>query len=85
MKEKRLKEGLVGMIGISDTPLSLATGNHWKAKEAICSYPPRSLKAVLTGKERKWLSTGSVHTNTCILSEACFSNHCQEGLFLATK
>lgn len=42
MKEKRLKEGLMGMIGIQTLPLSLAVGNRWKAKEAICSYPPQS-------------------------------------------
>lgn len=84
MKEKRLKEGLMGMIGIQTLPLSLAVENRWKAKEAICSYP-FSLKAMLTGKERKWLSKGSVHRDTYILSEACFSNHCQESLFLAKQ
>lgn len=84
MKEKRLKEGLMGMIGIQTLPLSLAVGNRWKAKKAICSYPPQS-KVVLPGKEGKWLSTGSVHTDKYISGEACFSNHCQESLFLAKQ
>lgn len=57
----------MGKTGIPDALPKLSYRNSLESQTGHLQLPPphhpHSLKAVLTGIERKWLSTGNVHTN----------------------
>lgn len=61
------EEGLVGKTGIPDAFPKLGYRNSLESQTGHLQLPPpahpHSLKAVLTGIEHKWLSTGNVRTN----------------------